>query len=222
MNLQEFAEIDPAAASRFHLKLHGPFLETLSSRVLPSEPPAEVWCHEGLPDEVLKASQAVHEAAHAVLAKSLGATPVHMELAPGRDELVGGGYRVEFDQLDAQHATVIHLGAGPAHARWLWDRGYTHPQMQRCVLEYCTIGDAAAVDSYIAGGLLVDREQALQDAERILAMPGTVLAVEALAGRLLAERRLDRRQIAQVFDNHPLPPPPPVWLPGTRLPIIAG
>ncbi|MFZ3491871.1 hypothetical protein ACODT5_01275 [Streptomyces sp. 5.8] len=222
MNLEDFTTVDAATASRVHLALHGPFIETLSPRVLPSEPPAEVWCHEGLHHDVLKASQAVHEAAHAVLARSLGATPVRLELAPGRDTLVGGGFSVQFDQLDAQHATVITLGAGPAQARWLWERGYTHPQLHRCVMEYCTLGDVADVNTYIAEGLLLDREQALRDAERILAAPGAARAVEAMAARLLADLRLNQHQLDEVLDEHRLPSPPPVWVPGRRLPITAA
>ncbi|MFE3559475.1 hypothetical protein ACFXKW_32165 [Streptomyces sp. NPDC059193] len=222
VNIHEFTSVDAAAASKLHFDIHGPFLERLSPRVLPSEPPADVWCHEGLLDGVLKASQAVHEAAYAVLAKSVGATPVHLELAPGRDTLVGGGFRVKFDELDAQLATVIDVGAGPAHARWLRERGYTHPQLQRCVLEYCTMGDAANVARYIAEGLVIDRVQALRDAEQILAAPRAARTMNALADRLFAEYRLNEQQIAEVFEEYPLPSRPPIWVPGTRLPITAA
>ncbi|MFI5987548.1 hypothetical protein ACIBEA_42640 [Streptomyces sp. NPDC051555] len=222
VNIHEFTSLDAATASKFHFDIHGPFLETLSPRVLPSEPPADVWCHEGLLDGVLKASQAVHEAAHAVLARSVGAIPIHLEVAPGRDTRVGGGFRDKFDKLDAQLATVIDVGAGPAQARWLRERGYTHPQLQRCVLEYCTLGDAANVARHIAEGLVIDREQALRDAEQILAAPRAARTMNALADLLFSEHRLNERQIAEVFEDHPLPAPPPIWMPGTRLPITAA
>ncbi|MGP3951294.1 hypothetical protein [Streptomyces sp. 7N604] len=200
-----------------HLQVHASFLKALPPNTLrPVEPPT-VWCTAQLPDDVYWRSQAVHEAAHAVLSLTLGLRVRRLLLARDRTLAEGGGCLVE-PPGNAQHFALEKLGAAHAQAIWLDANDYDHRELRRCVLEVAAAGDRAVVDSYEAEGFVIDRKRAVADAVWLLSTPGTMTAIETVADRLATVHELDGRQVSSIIDQHrPVRPPvSTVWIPGPR------
>ncbi|MGP3691046.1 hypothetical protein ACTVZO_41340 [Streptomyces sp. IBSNAI002] len=213
-----------AQADALHIETHTPYLaahpELLDGLAIAE--PSQVWCTAKLPDDVWWRSAAVHEAAHAVLAWVFGLEVKRLTLAGDRTALEGGGCWVT-GRGDAQHYTLGWLGAGYAQADWLTDHGYTHPELRRCVLEHGALGDHRIVDGYVASGFVIDRTQAIADAQRVLAEPHTAAALNDLAVLLLAEGQLEAHRINETLLARCVERPVTlaVWVPGQRLPLIA-
>lgn len=227
MSSEESVNAQPLTAVQadaLHIKTHTPYL-TAHPELLVASPPAEpsqVWCMAKLPDDVWWSSGAVHEAAHAVLAWVLGLEVKRLSLSGDRTTLEGGGCWVS-GRVDAQHHTLVWLSAGYAQASWLTEHGYTHPELRRCVLEIGALGDHRIVDGFGASGFVLDREQAITDAQRVLAEPHTAAALNALAVLLLAEGELEAYRINETLLAWcaERSGTPAVWVPGQRLPLIA-
>ncbi|MFG2210443.1 hypothetical protein [Streptomyces sp. NPDC048638] len=211
-------------ADALHIETHTPYLaarpELLEGLALAE--PSQVWCTAKLPDDVWWRSAAVHEAAHAVLAWVLGLEVKRLTLAGDRTALEGGGCWVS-GRGDAQHYTLVWLSAGYAQANWLRDHGYPHPELRRCVLENGALGDHRIVDGYVESGFVLDRTQAITDAQRVLAEPHTAAALNALADLLLNEGQLEAQRIDEILLARcaQRPVTSAVWVPGQRLPLIA-
>ncbi|MEV6581323.1 hypothetical protein AB0M92_24540 [Streptomyces sp. NPDC051582] len=212
-------------AEAWHIEIHRPYLTAHPELMDSSQPaePAHVWCAAKLPDDIWWRSAATHEAAHALMAWLLGFEVRRLSLARDRSVLEGGGCSVG-GRGDAQHYTLVWLSAGHAQARWLTEHGYTHPELRRCVLEHGTLGDHRIVDGYAAAGFVLDREQAITDAQHVLGEPCAAAALSALADLLLAEGELDAGRITDclVAQRAVRTPAVKVWVPGQRLPLIAA
>ncbi|MBW1597256.1 hypothetical protein [Streptomyces sp. JJ38] len=210
-------------ASRTHLRVHEEFL-TANPQALQTAPgsQADVWCHEFLPQEVWRESAAVHEATHAVLTRLVGMTPTRVALARSRDEVAGGTYS-STGTADAQQFVVVCVGAGPFPAARLQKAGYSHPELEKCIRQFCASGDLANAQSYVTSGYVADIDQAIRDSIRLLADPSAERAVDALTRALLAAESLGEGEIAAILDPHSLTHDRAgVWVPRRRLPIVAA
>ncbi|MFD6335088.1 hypothetical protein ACFWGI_36690 [Streptomyces niveus] len=218
-------DTSPIDNNGFHAAVHADFLSRQPDpgEFLSSGEPGGVWCTAYVPDDVWWHSAAIHESTHATLAWMLGLSVQGLALAQDRAQLEGGGAWVD-GPADAQYYTVEKLGPAIAQADWLTGRGYTHPELRRCVEKVSGSGDQAIVDGFADQGFVVDRTQALEDARELLTHPRAQAALHALAELLLEERGLDDHQITRVFRSHRLKPRPPtrVWRPGRRLALIAA
>ncbi|WP_039635578.1 hypothetical protein [Streptomyces sp. 769] len=137
-----------------------------------------------LPDGVWRLSAALHESAHALLSWVIDLREARVVLAKDRRSLTGG-LTTASGNADVQLWSAMWLSAGYVQADWLKRQGYIHPELLYCVLEMGASGDSQVVDSYVADGYVLDRDQAISDALQVLALPSAAAALSTLAGELL-------------------------------------
>jgi hypothetical protein len=180
---------------------------------------AAVRCMAHLPEEVRWRGNAVHEAAHGVLAFLLGLR-VERLFVTREATLVKGGGSIVAGPGDAQLFGVELLGGGQMQATWLAEHGYPHPELRACIMGIGGLGDLRVVDTLIGAGFILDVRQAETDALRLLAQPQVAAAVHACADLLWELGEISGDRLSRLMDDHHVSSfEPRVWRPGQRLPL---
>jgi hypothetical protein len=169
-----------------------------------------VTSRDDLPAGVYEASVAVHEAAHATVALSLGYETSRMSMESSGLSSSGWVHTHHPEPRDYPREAVVMVAGALAQARWLEEQRYGHPLLGAEVIRHNGAGDAANVQRLIDQGHIRagDRDRARAEAERILSDPTVWSAVIRVSKALRKRLDLDGGEFRRLAGQVPSYRPP--------------